>query len=227
VDASVIDRYVADLDGRLLGPRAVKADMVTEARDSLTDAFEAHLESGVSARVAEHRAVEEFGPVGVIAKEYQAELAVAAGTRTLVTFAITLPLMHVFWELNRWLWIGAWSPHMSVTPPPWYLWLAKTNDLISGITAGVVLVALVAGRLLCRRRTPAAVVGRAAGWLAAAVVGVVMAGNIGIMAGTWVVDARMLFLSPPVAIGSLLSAVMIGWLGVLARRSLRCATIVT
>jgi len=81
--------------------------------------------------------------------------------------------------------------------------------------------------LLCRRRTSAAVVGRAAGWLAAAVVGVVMAGNIGIMAGTWVVDARMLFLSPPVAIGSLLSAVMIGWLGVLARRSLRCATIVT
>ena len=38
--ASVIDDYVADLDARLRGDRRAKADLLTEARDSLQDAAE-------------------------------------------------------------------------------------------------------------------------------------------------------------------------------------------
>ncbi|TWP49255.1 hypothetical protein FKR81_24375 [Lentzea tibetensis] len=221
----MIDRYVADLDGRLRGPRAAKDDLLTETRDSLVDAVEAHLESGLSSSAAERRAIEEFGPVGTIARAYQAELAVSAGTRTLVTIAVVLPLMHVMWELNRWFFIGAWDPHMDA-PPAWYLWLAKVNDMTGIVAAGVAFAALLVGRYLCRGRTHSATMGKLASGLALCSVAAVMTGQVAIMAATWHVDVRMLLLSPPVTIASAISLVILIWLGVLARRCLSCATIV-
>jgi hypothetical protein len=93
----VIDRYVAELDHALRGPRAVKADMLAEARDSLLDATEAYEESGLDRESAERCAVDDFGPVQVIAPEYQVELGLAQGRRTALLICAVLTLQPVAW----------------------------------------------------------------------------------------------------------------------------------
>jgi hypothetical protein len=93
----VIDRYVAELDQALRGPRAVKADMVAEARDSLLDAAEAYAERGLDRESAERCAVDDFGSVQVIAPEYQVELGLAQGRRTALLICAVLTVQPVAW----------------------------------------------------------------------------------------------------------------------------------
>ncbi|GGZ68284.1 permease prefix domain 1-containing protein [Streptomyces bluensis] len=95
----MIDRYVAELDKALRGPRAVKADMLAEARDGLVDAAEAYEESGLDRTSAEQRAVADFGPVDIIAPEYQPELALAEGRRTALLICVVLTVQPVAWWL--------------------------------------------------------------------------------------------------------------------------------
>src|SRR5438105_13799174 len=80
--AGVIDTYVTDLDGRLRGSRRAKLDLLGETRDSLRDAADRYREAGLCDHDAECKAVHDFGPVVVIARDYQAELAAAYGVRT-------------------------------------------------------------------------------------------------------------------------------------------------
>ncbi|MGW6444793.1 permease prefix domain 1-containing protein [Lentzea sp. NPDC055074] len=220
----VIERYVTDLGSRLQGSRKQVRDLLTETRDSLTDATEAHLDDGLTEAEAQERAVEEFGPVREIAHEYQAELAVAYGTRTLVWLAIVLPLMHMAWEYGRMLLIGPWQD-FGTMPPSWYLFIAKANDLTSGIASGVALVALILGRLLARRYDTRLLAKVGAG-VALAAVGAVLLGNLSIIAATAHLDPARLLQSLPMNVASLISWIVIVRLGLLARRSLSCATIV-
>lgn len=220
----VIDSYVTDLGSRLQGSRRQVRDLLTETRDSLEDATEAHLGRGLSEQEARRRAVEEFGPVREIANEYQAELAVAYGTRTLIWLAIVLPLMHMAWEYGRMLLIGPWQD-FGTMPPSWYLFIAKANDMTSGIASGVALVALVLGRILARDYD-AKLLARLAAAIAILAVGVVLLGNVAIIAATAHVDASRLMQSLPMSIASLITWTVIVRLGLLARRCLSCATIV-
>lgn len=222
--ADVIERYVTDLGSRLQGSRRQVRDLLTETRDSLTDATEAHLDDGLTEAEAQQRAVEEFGPVREIAGEYQAELAVAYGTRTLVWLAIVLPLMHMAWEYGRMLLIGPWQDFGTI-PPAWYLFIAKANDLTSGIASGVALVALILGRLLARRYD-ARLLAKVGAGVAVAAVGAVLLGNLSIIAATAHLDPARLLQSLPMSVASLISWIVIVRLGLLARRCLSCATIV-
>ncbi|MET9228312.1 permease prefix domain 1-containing protein [Lentzea sp. NPDC003310] len=222
--AAVIEEYVTDLGSRLQGSRKQVRDLLTETRDSLTDATEAHVGSGLSEHEAQRRAVEEFGPVREIANEYQAELAVAYGTRTLVWLAIVLPLMHMAWEYGRMLLIGPWQD-FGAMPPAWYLFVAKANDLTSGIASGVALVALILGRVLARRYD-AKLLARIGAGVALAAVAAVLLGNVSIILATAHLDLARLVQSLPMTIASLITWIVIVRLGLLARRSLRCATIV-
>jgi hypothetical protein len=72
--AGVIDDYVTALDRTLRGPRRARRDLVTEARDSLTDCAEAYLAEGMDQAGAERMAVADFGTVAEIAPGYQEEL---------------------------------------------------------------------------------------------------------------------------------------------------------
>ncbi|MFD9706327.1 permease prefix domain 1-containing protein [Lentzea sp. NPDC059081] len=220
----VIDRYMADLGARLQGSRRHVRDLLTETRDSLTDATEAHVGRGLSEQEAQERAVDEFGPVREIANEYQAELAVAYGTRTLIWLAVVLPLMHMAWEYGRMLVIGPWQSFDTI-PPSWYLLVAKANDLASGVASGLALVALVLGRVLARR-CEAKLLARLTATVAVGAVGVVLLGNLSIIAATAHVDPARLVQSLPMTIASAVSWIVIVRLGLLARRSLSCATIV-
>ncbi|WP_191305506.1 permease prefix domain 1-containing protein [Lentzea cavernae] len=222
--AAVIDRYVTDLGSRLRGSRKQVRDLLTETRDSLTDATEAHVGSGLTEQEAQQRAVEEFGPVREIANEYQAELAVAYGTRTLIWLAIVLPLMHMAWEYGRMLLIGPWQDFGSV-PPAWYLFIAKANDLTSGIASGVALVALVLGRVLARKYDTR-LVAKAGAAIALTAVGAVLLGNLSIILATAHLDVARLLQSSPMTVATAITWVVIVRLGLLARRCLSCATIV-
>ncbi|NGY58947.1 hypothetical protein G7043_08410 [Lentzea sp. NEAU-D13] len=220
----VIDRYVTDLGSRLQGSKKQVRDLITETRDSLEDATEAHLEQGLTETEARKKAVEEFGPVKEIANEYQAELAVAYGTRTLIWLAIILPLMHMAWEYGRMLLIGPWQD-FGTPPPSWYLFIAKANDLTSGVASGVALVALVLGRILARKYDTK-LLAKLAAAIALLAVGVVLLGNVAILVATAHLDVSRLMQSLPMSIASLISWTVIIRLGLLARRCLSCATIV-
>ncbi|WP_329787742.1 permease prefix domain 1-containing protein [Lentzea sp. DG1S-22] len=219
-----IERYVAELGARLRGSRKQVRDLLTETRDSLTDASEAHLGRGLAEDEARRRAVEEFGPVREIANEYQAELAVAYGTRTLIWLAIVLPLMHMAWEYGRLLLVGPWQDFGSM-PPAWYLFIAKANDLTSGIASGVALVTLVLGRFLARRYD-AKLLARIGAGVALTAVGAVLLGNLSIIVATAHLDVARLVQSLPMSVASLVTWTVIVRLGLLARRCLSCATIV-
>ncbi|USX49202.1 permease prefix domain 1-containing protein [Lentzea sp. HUAS12] len=221
---AVIDRYVTDLGARLQGSKKQVRDLLTETRDSLADATEAHVGRGLTEQEAQERAVEEFGPVREIANEYQAELAVAYGTRTLVWLAIVLPLMHMAWEYGRMLLIGPWQDFATM-PPAWYLFIAKANDLISGIASGVALVTLVLGRVLARKYDSKRLAKIGAG-VALTAVGAVFLGNVSIILATAHLDVARLAQSLPMTIASVITWIVIVRLGLLARRCLSCATIV-
>ncbi|ANZ36274.1 hypothetical protein BBK82_09565 [Lentzea guizhouensis] len=220
----MIERYVTDLGSRLQGSRKQVRDLLTETKDSLTDATDAYLDRGLDEHEAQRRAVQEFGPVREIANEYQAELAVAYGTRTLIWVAIVLPLMHMAWEYGRMLLIGPWQD-FGAMPPQWYLFIAKANDLASGIASGIALAALVLGRVLARGYDTKLLAKASAG-VAIGAVAMVLLGNLAIIAATAHLDVGRLLQSLPMSVASLITWAVIVRLGLLARRCLSCATIV-
>lgn len=96
---SPLDRYVAELDRALHGPRRLRRDLVREARDHLIDASEALMAKGAAPQDAEVAATRSFGTVEQVAPGYQALLAAGHGRRTaLLLFAVTLP-QPVAWSL--------------------------------------------------------------------------------------------------------------------------------
>lgn len=95
----MIDRYVTELDRALRGPRAAKADLLAEARDGLVDTAAAYEEAGLDRQSAERRAVADFGPVPVVAPDFQAVLGLAQQRRTAVLVCAVLLPQPVVWEL--------------------------------------------------------------------------------------------------------------------------------
>lgn len=90
--------YLHDLDRALVGPRRVKAGLIREADDHLTDASEAYLEAGYDADAAVARAVDDFGPVDEIAAAFQTTLAVAASRRTAWILLGALAIQPFLWD---------------------------------------------------------------------------------------------------------------------------------
>ncbi|MEV7795252.1 permease prefix domain 1-containing protein [Streptomyces sp. NPDC087512] len=132
----MIDRYVAELDQALRGPRRVKADMLAEARDGLFDAAEAYEESGLDRASAERRAVADFGSVDTIAPEYQTELALAQGRRTALLICVVLTVQPVaWWVLMSLAGHGAEEPTSAG--------YALVNDVVRWFGAGAIGMALL------------------------------------------------------------------------------------
>ncbi|CAL9632816.1 hypothetical protein SUDANB95_06101 [Actinosynnema sp. ALI-1.44] len=216
----MIDEYVTALDRRLRGPGPLKRDLLAEARDSLDDAAAALADGGLDPAAAQRRAVADFGPLPVIARDYQSLLALAHSARTLRTVLVVVPLVHVLWELNRRFWMGGW-PDGDVPLPGWYLVVARVNDAVAWVVAGAVLLALVAGRVLARRGVGTTRLARLAGGVAVAAVAAPLLGSLTIIAATASVDvSRLLGLSPPVALATVAMYAVMARLAVLARRCL-------
>jgi len=144
---TAIDSYVSELDRRLHGPRRRKADMIVEVRDGLHDAAEAVQADSpeVDPAEAERRAVAEFGPLRMVAPEFQAELAVAQAWRTAWVFAVALPLVMT---LSTLMWR---STSTGVAPTRAYHDLAHANDLFLVAASVGFAVALLLMHALARR----------------------------------------------------------------------------
>jgi hypothetical protein len=213
----MIDEYLGDLDRRLHGCGRFKADLLGEARDGLHDAADAYRAGGWSDEDAERRAVADFGPADVVARDYQAELGMLSGVRTLWKLVIGVPAMQIAWDYARILTFGEWTKIATPTPE-WY-------KVVTHVTHGAVFVVPVIGVLALlgirwlSRRLDGTGLARFCGVLIALAVGVNLASVGLLISTTGFVDASRLFLSVPCAL------LMVAWvllslrLVVLARRS--------
>lgn len=223
---TAIDAYLKDLDRRLIGCRSTKADLLGEARDGLHDAADGYRAGGWTDDEAERRAVTDFGEVTAVAGDYQAELSMHSGVRTLWKLVLGVPAMSLAWDLARILTFGAWTK-LSTPTPSWYV--VATHVLHGGIfTVPVVgLVALLCTRWLSRR-VDGVRLARICGALIATAVGLNLVSIGGLLVATGAVDLSRLFLSVPCGLLMVAWALLSVRLVVLARRSWgRCATIVT
>jgi hypothetical protein len=221
----VIERYLTELDARLVGPARRKADLLTEARDGLTDAAEAYSAAGLDEADAQRRAVAEFGELSMIAREYQSELGIVAGIRALHTMMIAIPASQGLFNLTRMVWFGDWSNLASPTPS-WYPVFARINDY--GCVAAAVLgvLALVTTRLLGRWFSSARVARFAATTLAIGACGHFLALGA-LLVVTGMVDIGRLYLNLPCGAVAVLCVAVSVRLVVLAGRTWRaCVTIV-
>lgn len=213
----MIDEYLVDLDRRLHGCGRFKADLLAEARDGLRDAADAYRAGGWSDEDAERRAVAEFGPAPVVAREYQAELGMLSGVRTLWKLVLGVPAMQIAWDYARILTYGEWT-QLPTSTPDWYRVVAHASHGAVFVVPVIGLLALLGTRWLSRR-LDAVRLARFCGILIALAVGINVA-SVGLLIGaTGVVDVSRLFLSVPCAV------LMVAWvllsirLVVLARRS--------
>ncbi len=213
----MIEECLEDLDRRLHGCGRFKADLLGEARDGLHDAAEAYRAGGWSDEDAERRAVADFGPAAVVARDYQAELGMLSGVRTLWKLVIGVPVMQVSWDYARILTFGEWTK-ISTPTPEWY-------KVVTHVTHGAVFVVPVIGVLALlgirwlSRHLDGAGLARFCGTLIALAVGVNLA-SVGLLIGaTGFVDASRLVLSVPCAVLMVVWVLLSLRLVVLARRS--------
>ncbi|MFI9453022.1 permease prefix domain 1-containing protein [Amycolatopsis sp. NPDC052450] len=221
---TVIESYLGELRSRLDGPASAKRDLLREARDGLNDAADAYRDGGWSEHDAQRRAVADFGPVHLIARDYQAELGMHSGTRTLWKLILGVPLMQLAWELARKWTFGEWS---QLAPAPgWYKYIAQFTHGSVFIVPVLGVIALVSMRWLSRRMDGTRLV-KTAGVLIGEAVGLNLL-SVGLLViATGVIDASRLFLSVPCGLLMILWVVVSVRLALLARRSWRsCATIV-
>lgn len=215
----LIDDYVADLDGRLRGDRRAKVDLLTEARDSLKDAAECYRDAGLSDEDAERKAVRDFGPVSVIFRGYQAELAAAYGARTLRSILLVLPLAHLIWEGTRLLWIGSWENFPGAPPPQWYFVFTQLNDTMIWAVAVATALALLVGRLMARRTADSRLIARCAAGVALVAVAASATATLSLVIATAAFDVSRLFESPWCAAASLAFIAVMARLAAMARRT--------
>ncbi|OOC06543.1 hypothetical protein B0293_13160 [Amycolatopsis azurea DSM 43854] len=220
----MIEAYLGELRTRLDGPVTAKRDLLREARDGLNDAADAYRDGGWSEDDAQRRAVEDFGPVHLIARDYQAELGMHSGTRTLWKLILGVPMMQLAWELARKWTFGEWS---QLAPTPgWYRYIAQFTHGSVFIVPVLGVIALVCMRWLSRRMDGVKLV-KSISVLIGEAVGLNLLSVALLVIATGLIDASRLFLSVPCGILMILWVVVSVRLALLARRSWRsCATIV-
>ncbi|WP_409492741.1 permease prefix domain 1-containing protein [Amycolatopsis sp. cmx-11-12] len=147
---SAIEAYISELGRRLSGSAGAKADLLTEARDGLIDAAEAYRAGGVTELDAERRAVADFGPADLIARDYQAELGLRRDVRVLWELIVGVPILIVAWDLARVLSFSDWS-RFGAPPPSWYHRVIGAADVVAALSPVVAIAGVIAARLLSRR----------------------------------------------------------------------------
>ncbi|MEV5123712.1 permease prefix domain 1-containing protein [Streptomyces decoyicus] len=127
--ADPIKDYLVALTAALHGPARIKARMIEEIHDGLTDTVEAHTREGMTYQRAAHQAVAEFGTLDELVPSCQRELAIAQARHTARAVALTAPSLVACWYL-------AWTTNHD---QPWQL--PRTAQLLAVHLAGVACVA--------------------------------------------------------------------------------------
>ncbi|ONI77176.1 hypothetical protein ALI144C_34415 [Actinosynnema sp. ALI-1.44] len=221
--ASLIDDYVADLDSRLAGHRRTKLDLLTEVRDSLEDAAECYRAGGVSDEDAQRKAVADFGRVGEIVQDYQSELAVAYGSRTLRAILFVLPALHLAWEGSRMIFLGPWEAVPGGPMPSWFLPFAQINDSMAWAVVIATTLALLFGRFMSRRAADSRLIARCVATVALVTATVALLGNLSIGVVTVIVKPMLFAVAPMCWAMSLFALLVLSRLTVMARKAVRFA----
>lgn len=174
-----IDAHVAALEVALHGPAEVKARLLTEVRDCLTDAAAALAHDADPAGAA----VRDFGSVDEVAPAFQRELSIAQARRTARTVALAATVLAVCW------FVGAQQGR------PRVVHLLAVH--VGGVTAATGLVAAVAlaatgalaRRLPTPRRLPVMVAWTGTATGVALAVSAVTLTATSALAGNWVLSA--------------------------------------
>ncbi|GII91037.1 permease prefix domain 1-containing protein [Sinosporangium siamense] len=137
-----VDHYVSELERVLRGPSRMRADLVREVRDGLTDMADALEDDGLVRPEAERAAVLEFGTVAEVAPGLQRELSFAQGRRTgwllFVVVALQMAAAEIAWR-NDPLAVGP-----SVRLSEGYLCLADLMDKSQYVILALGLAAVAA-----------------------------------------------------------------------------------
>lgn len=133
---SLIEAYVTELGDALRGPRGLKTDMLAEARDGLLDASEAYERGGLDADDAQRRAIADFGPVSVVAPDYQTELGLSQGRKTALLISLCLAAQPLVWRV-----ILPLAGHPEATG-------GAAHDVVNLLVEGFGSVSIVGGMVL-------------------------------------------------------------------------------
>ncbi|SDU56206.1 permease prefix domain 1-containing protein [Jiangella alkaliphila] len=137
----MIDQYVAQLRREVRGPLLPRRSMIRELRDGLRDAADAHRSDGAGAAEAERLAVEEFGPVQVVAAGLREELAAVAARYLAGLIAV---LGSAQFALSTYTWTTAAAAQGWPEPAPWYGLLSRAVDVSSFAFIGLAALAVLA-----------------------------------------------------------------------------------
>ncbi|WP_216853481.1 permease prefix domain 1-containing protein [Phytoactinopolyspora halotolerans] len=211
----MIDRYVAALRRELRGPVLLRMSMVREVRDGLRDAADAHRDAGASPRAAERLAVQEFGPVEIVAAGLREELAASTG-RYLLTVLATLGVAQIMLEQHTW---GAAAAAQDwPRPSAGYLTFAQAVDIMNIVVllaAGLGVLVLGRGSRVVQTRMAVRVV--AIGVVIDAVLGLGSGGALTLLAP----QSPTAWQGPEIAAMTGLTVVSTSWCVWLAYRCLR------
>ncbi len=128
--AAVIERYLAEVTGRLPGSPRTHSGIVAELRAGLLDATGAYQSAGQSPAGAVQAAIREFGDPARVAGSFRAEIATRLARRVAVAVLVTGPLVGLLWIVT------AVASHL-VGRLPW-------AGLPAGLRVGLILVAVAA-----------------------------------------------------------------------------------
>ncbi len=137
----MIDQYVAQLRREVRGPLLPRRSMIRELRDGLRDAADAHRSGGAGDAEAERLAVEEFGPVQVVAAGLREELAAVAARYLAGLIAV---LGSVQFALSTYTWTTAAAAQGWPEPAPWYGMLSRAVDVAGFAFIGLAALAVLA-----------------------------------------------------------------------------------
>ena len=129
-----VEAYLADLAGRLGGPRRRRAQIIAELRDGLDAAVAHHVETGLPRDRAVAVAIAEFGAPPVVAQAFAGELATAYARRAVTWYIATGPLVGVWWLLL-------------LKPHPWRTGVIALVSAIPVLPLIVVVIATAAGTI--------------------------------------------------------------------------------
>ncbi len=194
---NAIEAYIGELDARLRGPASAKTDLLTEARDGLTDAADAYRAGGADEAEAERRAVADFGPADLIARDYQAELGLRRDIRVLWELIAGVPLLILGWDLARGF--GDWSRFGDA--PSWYHRAIGAADTLAALSPAVAVAGLIAARLLSRRAAGPPVA-RTVSWSLAGAVGLNLLAVATYGGATGLLEPARMLVSVPCAVMS-------------------------
>lgn len=95
-----VEAYLDAVAAGLVGPRSVRATIIDELRDGLTEGATTHRARGAGPDAAIRTALDEFGPPEVTAAAFAGELASSRARRTVAAYLFTGPVVGLSWLLG-------------------------------------------------------------------------------------------------------------------------------